>query len=387
MTARPSSGALPPLADGDVYVYLHGNGAIFVRYGDGRSMLVPLDELLSVATGCHAAGHRVVAAWDSTPIALDVVQRLRAAGLPVVEADVTQPPHTWNEGTDALIEAAAVGTDHLLDDLIARGADIHHQDDSGSTALHHAAANGNLHAVDALVAAGADRDLVNRQGFTPHMLAMACRQQEAAQRLETVGADPSPGATTAVSTVSFSGSHYGTVYVWLVPLVLVGALIGFLWPLNLVGWLGVAAYVVAYGVVVPPLAFWAGGVPRRLDGTSLTLRRVTGSTRTVDLADVTLAGAGGSVSRMTFMGARWLLLAHPEGHPVSRRTLRRLLVPSGELDAFAQRADRVIVVPLDGKNRDEVMVPVGNALSVRGVDLSASLRAQLARARQDARRG
>lgn len=33
----------------------------------------------------------------------------------------------------------------------------------------------------------------------------------------------------------------------------------------------------------------------------------------------------------------------------------------------------------------EVIVPVGNALSDRGVDLSASLRMQLARARQDAR--
>lgn len=384
MTDRPSSGALPPLDDGDVYVYLHGNGAIFVRYSDGRSMLVPLDELLGVATGCHDAGRRVVAAWDEAPIAVGAVQRLRGAGVPVVEADVTQPPHTWNEGTDALIEAASLGTDHLLDDLIARGADVHHQDDSGSTALHHAAANGNLHAVDALAAAGADRDLVNRQGFTPHMLAMACRQHDAAQRLQTLGADPSPGTTAAVS---FSASHYGTVYVWLVPLVLVGTLIGFLWPLSLAGWMGVAAYVIGYGVVVPPPAFWAGGVPRRLEGTSLTLRGVAGATRTVDLTEVTVAGAGGSVSRRTYMGARWLLLAHPAGHPVSRRTLRRLLVPRDEIDAFAERADRLIVVPLDGKNRDEVLVPVGNALSVRGVDLSASLRMQLARARQDARRG
>lgn len=32
-----------------------------------------------------------------------------------------------------------------------------------------------------------------------------------------------------------------------------------------------------------------------------------------------------------------------------------------------------------------MIVPVGNALSDRGVDLSASLRMQLARARQDAR--
>ena len=81
------------------------------------------------------------------------------------------------------------------------------------------------------------------------------------------------------------------------------------------------------------------------------------------------------------------MLAHPDGHPVSRRGLRRLRIPAGELGEVAARMDRAVVVHLDGFDRDEVLVPVGNLLSGRGVDLSATLRRQLARARrQDADR-
>ncbi|MGI8684372.1 MAG: hypothetical protein ACR2MO_04665 [Acidimicrobiales bacterium] len=108
---------------------------------------------------------------------------------------------------------------------------------------------------------------------------------------------------------------------------------------------------------------------------------MTGSTRTVDLTGVTVAGAGGSTSRSAFMGARWLLLGHPDGYPVTRRTLRRLVVPDEEIDALAARADRIVVIAVDGPNRDEVLLAVGNLLSGRGIDLSESLRRQLAGAR------
>lgn len=97
VSSRPS-GALPALADGDVYLYSHGNGAIFVRYTDGRSMLVPLKEALSITAGCHAAGCRVVAGWDDTVIARAVLDRIEGLGIPVVEFRPSEPPHSGGRG-------------------------------------------------------------------------------------------------------------------------------------------------------------------------------------------------------------------------------------------------------------------------------------------------
>lgn len=176
--------------------------------------------------------------------------------------------------------------------------------------MHHAAASGRIHALEALAAAGASLDAANKRGFTPHMLATSRREAAAMQRLEALGVDPSKGQD---SSVKFSRMHYGLYYVWFVPSVLVVGLVAFFWPISLIGWLGVGAWAAASYNIRPPMAFWAGGVPRRLDGPRLTLRRVTGSIRTVDLTGVTFAGAGGARSNAAFMSARWLLLAHPDG--------------------------------------------------------------------------
>ena len=60
-------------------------------------------------------------------------------------------------------------------------------------------------------------------------------------------------------------------------------------------------------------------------------------------------------------------------------------VPAAELDAVAGRMGRVVVVPMAGGRHREVVLAVGNVLSGLGVDLSPGLRAQLARAREEAR--
>jgi len=375
--------ALPALGAGDVYIYAHGNGAIYVGYADGRSLLAPLDEVLAIAEGCHAAGSRVVVAGDHAPMAVDVIDRIRAAAVPVVEFPAGTAPHVWGEGTDALIEAASLGTDALLDDLIARGADVRHRDDSGSTALHHAAAHGSLHAIGALVAAGADPDQRNDRGFTPHMLARACRQDAAADRLRTLGADTRTSAVAGGESVTFHRSHVGTVLVWTLPIVFLAVVVVAFWPLTLLGLVGVLAYAAATALVFPPRPFWAGGVPRRLDGTRLTLFSPSGGSRTIDLADVSVAAIGGSPSRSARLGARWLLLGHPDGAPVGRRSLRRLQLPPGDVELLLGRIDRVVVVSVDGSRRNEVLLPLGAVLSGQGVDLSASLRLQLAEARSE----
>jgi hypothetical protein len=320
----------------------------------------------------------VVVARDDGPMATAVLDRIGERGVPVVPFAPAGPPHSWDSGTNALIESAAVGSDHILDDLIERGVDVHHRDVSGSTALHHAAAHGNLHAIDALVAAGADLDLPNLDGFTPLGLARATRETAGAQRLADLGARPAPPDGTVV----FGRGHSGTLY-WrlLAPLAMLLTAAAFLWPLSVVDALVLAVALVGYVLLAPPLAFWAGGAPRRLDGSVLTLSGLFGRSRRVDLSGVTAAAIGGSRSRSSALGARWLVLAHPDGERVSRRGLRRLAIPADELDAVADRVERAVVVTLEGVHRGEVIRAVGNLLSSRGVDLSASLRRQLSTAR------
>ena len=64
------------------------------------------------------------------------------------------------------------------------------------------------------------------------------------------------------------------------------------------------------------------------------------------------------------------------------RVLKRLNVPPPEIEGVAQHLDRVIVVPVGATKGDEVVVPVGNVLSGRGILQSTSLRRQLAAARK-----
>lgn len=366
----------------DVLVYAYDNGAILVVRDGRRESLVTAAEAVAVARGVHTEGGRVLVQHEPSPLAEAVIDSIVAADVPVVGVALPEPPRTWADDTTALMEAASSGVDHLLDDMLARGVAVDALDVSGSSALHHAAANGNGHAVEALVGAGADIDRVNERGFTPHMLAVACREHAVADQLASLGADV---AAPDGDPVTFSRSHLGTIVVWIIlPVVFTAVILGFLWPPTvLTGGLLVAG-LVAYGVLVlPPRAFFAGGAPRRLVGTELELRRLTGRA-TVDLAGVEIADAGGATDARAYRGARWLVLGHPDGHPVDRRTLDWLGVAPDAVDTFLERSDRVVVVALAGGDHESPILAIGNVLSSRGVDLSESLRQQLARARKSA---
>lgn len=366
---------------GDVYLYAHANGAILEMTTDERSRLVTLAEAEAIVHGCHQAGHRVFTAQEDTLIARMAIATLDATGVPLLTvADAARPQH-WPNGSTALIEAAAVGNDRILDDLVERGVELDQVDDSGSTALHHAAANGNLHALEALVAGGAEIDRVNVMGLTPHMLANATRQADAARQLSAVG-----GATLGADrVVSFGRSNDPSLFFWaLLPLAMLAAAVPFLWPVSVVDGLVLLAALSGWAVLSPPLAFWTGGAPRRLDGTVLTLRSLTMGLRRVDLTEATGAAVGGAGTRRGNRRPQWLLIGHPEGHPVTARTLSRLLVSGEEIEAFGGRMDRVVVVPLAAAKGHEVVLAVGNVLTGIGVDLSASLRAELVLARKRA---
>ena len=78
-------------------------------------------------------------------------------------------------------------------------------------------------------------------------------------------------------------------------LVTVGA---FLWPLSVVDALVLAVVLTVYVVLSPPLAFWAGGVPRRLDGSRPhACGRCSGGGAGSTSMPVTAAAIGGSRSR------------------------------------------------------------------------------------------
>lgn len=373
----------PALGSADVYVHALANGAVFLLDATGRGGLVPLGTALAAGEGAAAAGGRVLLGQDDTDLARDAVEVLRRHGLPLVDQPGAPAPQTWEHGTDALMEAAANGSDELLDDLLARGADPHQVDDSGASALHHAAAHGNLHALDALAAAGADLDRANRDGLTPLAIARATRQDAAIERLVELGAGIGTGLDPAgTAPITFRRTHLGAVWFFvLLPIpMLVTAVVG-LWPLSAVDGIVVALVAGAYLWLAPPRPYWTGGVPRGLAGDRLLLRTVTGGSRTVDLADVTAAALCGTGQARAY-GGRVVLLAHRDGTPATPHQLRRLGMAADEAAMVADRFDRVIAVPLSGAHRDEVVLALGNRLSALGVDLSAGFRRQLAAARR-----
>ena len=115
----------PPLEPLDVYLYAHGNGAIFLYHPDARSRFVVLSEALEVARDCGSAGGRVFLGGDAGKQMADhVLAAIRRTGTPVVDYVPPVKPYQWDVGGDALMVAASYGQDDLLNDLLDRGADV-----------------------------------------------------------------------------------------------------------------------------------------------------------------------------------------------------------------------------------------------------------------------
>lgn len=369
----------PPLEPADVYVYAHGNGAVFLYHPDARSRFVPLAEALDVV----ASSERVFLAGDTgQPLADEVLAAVRAAGTTVVDYQPPQVPYEWHEGADALMTAAAYGQDELLDDLLARGADVHATNDKGATALHHAAAAGNLHAIDRLLAAGADPDVRNDAGLTPHMAAQACREHEAALRLEAAGATP---AHAEVTDATFRWSHRlpFLAYGWtaLVFALVAGLLAAPGGPIVVA--VAAAAAAVAGGLLAASsISVWRGIVPRTFDGRRLRGTTALGRDVEIDFDAVTAAAyvPGGGVLSGRLVGSK-LVLLHPAGRSIDRAALRRLLRADAD-DPLLPEEARVTVVLLDPWWEHEVLRPVGNRLISDPVAVAPMLRARLQWARR-----
>lgn len=380
--AAPSGAEPPPLGPADVYLHAHGNGAVFLFHPDRRSRFVTLAEAVAVADACGAAEGRVfLSGDDSEPMAEHVVAAVRATGAPVVDYLPPRPPYEWHDGADALMMAAAYGQDELLDDLLQRGADVRATNDGGVTALHHAAADGNVYAIDRLLAAGADPDARNAAGLTPHMAALACKEHDAAARLEAGAAVPAHADTTRAR---FRRSHYLPVAFPLAASMVFAAIAAALVaPLgSAADWVVVTAVALAGLLLFAPRALRTGVVPRSIDGPRLRVRTLSGRSLDVNLDDVSTAayapGVGGRGGRP--IGTK-LVLVHPQGRAFTRRSLRWILLPAEEADALPDNGGRATVVVLDGWWEHEVLRPVGNRLISGLADLTPNVRQRLRQAR------
>lgn len=372
----------PPLEPLDVYLYAHGNGAIFLYHPDARSRFVVLSEALEVARDCGLAGGRVFLGGDAGKQMADhVLAAIRRTGTPVVDYVPPVKPYQWDVGGDALMVAASYGQDDLLDDLLDRGADVRATNDSGSTALHHAAGAGNLHAIDRLLAAGADPDVRNDIGLTPHMQAMVARAHTAALRLEAAGATPAHADDTEAS---FRRIH------WLprfghVPGTLIWAFFGaqLAWPPTFPVRLVTA--IVVGGLVAlqaaPTRALWTAAVPRRLEGPRLQLRTFLGRPVDLDLDTVTAAAFGTSGGLAGRLGGTKVVLVHPGGAPYRRRSLRsKALLGPKEAELLPEEG-RATVMVLDSWWQHDVLRPVGNRLISGSAALTPLLQYFLKQAR------
>ena len=104
------------------------------------------------------------------------------------------------QGKHSLLVAAQVGSEELVAEHLAKGADVEARDARGRTALMAASEHGFAGIVTALLAAGAKPELVNKDNKTALMLACACGHEAAAALL----VDPTM-ATDALDAVGDDG--------------------------------------------------------------------------------------------------------------------------------------------------------------------------------------
>jgi hypothetical protein len=410
--ASPDGPVRLPFEPGDVCVQAHANGAVVVVDSEYRSRFVPLAEAVDLAAATGARGGTVfLAQEDDSPLAVDAIAAVRGAAGAVQDYGTLIPPFRWPNGTTALMTAAAHGQRAVLVDLVARGADLSARDDAGSTALHHAAGAGDLEAVDVLLDAGADVDAVDHAGLTALAVAAANGRDDVVGRLTGAGADPAaaagvgspssaavdgsgrgavaPTAGAGAPARRFSASHWvpplGDVYLAVIVAGLVVVLLRSSGPAIAVG-AAVGAVAVALAALRRSRLYWAGGVARRLEGTVLVTRRLTGGTARIDLRHAraaTLSRPAGFRQLSARLNGRVLVLVQDELGPLADAgSIRRLDVPLDEARDVAAAAPRAFGVILGLGATDEVLRAVGPVLVGNDAYLPAPLRQQIAAAQR-----
>lgn len=209
------------------------------------------------------------------------------------------------------------------------------------------------------------------------------------RRLEVDGPDdgsidrgvPTP---SIVRELSRGQRFFERVYVLLVAIaVLSGIALAFVeWPLGP----GVAIVILALGFFLGPgtIEILRGRPACRLDGTDLWVRHVLGRRRRIDLTRVT--GAEVTAPRLPLdevpaeaTTLHHLLLAHPDGWTLGRRSRSRLRLDDAAHRDLAGGLGRVIIVPVPVRHMDEVIPPVADVLIAGGIRLGPGYRRTLRR--------
>ena len=87
-----SAAQLPELAGGDVYVYAHGNGAIFVMDAAHRSERMPLDDVLQTLKDRPKDVHVVITGRRCPPEIIELADTV---------TEMTKVKHAFNAGVPA----------------------------------------------------------------------------------------------------------------------------------------------------------------------------------------------------------------------------------------------------------------------------------------------
>ena len=180
-----------PLGPDDVYVHVADDGGIFVSPADRRlSAWVTLDDLRTVVAKVERGpGALYLSTESGSWLGAPAVQLVMDSGATIMEMEAIA--ETKREGgVTALIAAAGVGAVGLLDDLLARHADVEQREDLGRTALMVAASRGETTTLRHLIDAGANLDATDHRGASSLILAAYFGHGEAARLLIDAGADP-----------------------------------------------------------------------------------------------------------------------------------------------------------------------------------------------------
>ena len=369
--SHPPESSPPPIAAGDICVFTHGTHAVSIVDDAGRHEQVTLGDARRTVVDVNRAGNTVWLGAEYAPAAIESAQAL--AGPRIHFENFS--PDTRPGDPDTLAPLAAAcrdGSTELIDDLLARGADVNTPDSFGLTPVHYTSAAQDEATTRRLLAAGAKRaNLVS-----PHTVHTSSDRRTAAEQL-----DPQAVPTGASGRIRFPLGALGLLYLAVFlkgPLaltMLAGAVLLVVDDESLVG----AVIIAVIGLLLPFIRpSWRGifrGTLTSITSSHLLLSRPLLPPRRLDVARVQAAAATPPVFTSDKTGSFWswrVVVAHPDGYeiPSDRQDWRPLPTIVGE--EWRARGLRMVAATMQNRRGLAATVQLGRRLRAAGVRLEES---------------